>query len=141
MSEIPLSASDKGKFPGAAPSVTLEKWLDYTRRKLNKGYYLIIGEKRKIANFYRGYGAPEACSYPVAKKLLDLGELEPVGKHFLGTIYRLKPEATPSSLPQTPKRVYDEDEEEVDVALVEEETLIEELAEEEEPEEEEEEEE
>ncbi len=131
MSTASTSPYDKEKFPGAAPSVSTEKWLNYIYRKLQKGYYLIIGEQRKIANFYRGYGEMEACSYPVAKKLLDRGELEPVGKHFLGTMYRLKSEAQPVPPPASTSV---EDEEETDLALAEEaeeleEDLLEDLAE------------
>ncbi len=73
----------------APPSVSNEQWKKYALKKMSSGYFLIISGTRNFARFYKGHGALENCSYRTAKKLLQLGYLEEVGEHVMGTIYQL----------------------------------------------------
>ena len=75
---------------GASPSVTKERWLKHAVHKMNKGYNLIINNERKVANFYKGYGDFESCSYKTARKLVLQEFVELVGEHEMGLEYSLK---------------------------------------------------
>lgn len=77
----------------SAPTVSRDKWILHARAKLDKGYSLIISEGRKNASFFlagRGY---EPCPFVTAKRLVELRVVEPSGKHPLGALYTLSPNA------------------------------------------------
>jgi len=74
----------------ASPSVTKERWLKHAVHKMSRGYNLIVNKDRKVANFYKGFGDFESCSYQTARKLILHEFLELVGEHEMGMEYRLK---------------------------------------------------
>ena len=82
-------SSDYSSF-GASPSVSKERWVKHALAKLSKGYMLIVSTERSIANFYKGYGEYESCSYHAARRLIKNGFVEADGEHSMGTIYRLQ---------------------------------------------------
>ncbi len=93
----------------AVPSVSKDRWLDHARKKLERGYTLIVSEKRRTANFYfpgKGY---ETCQHKTALLLIKQGIVKKAGKHHLGTIYRLSDKALALLQPEPPK-IDDEDE-------------------------------
>jgi len=57
---------------------------------MSRGYNLIVNKDRKVANFYKGFGDFESCSYQTARKLILHEFLELVGEHEMGMEYRLK---------------------------------------------------
>lgn len=57
---------------------------------MSRGYNLIVNKDRKVANFYKGFGDFESCSYQIARKLIHHEFLELVGEHEMGMEYRLK---------------------------------------------------
>ena len=73
----------------APPSVSNEQWKKHALKKMASGYLLIIGDTRNIANFYKGNGELESCSYRTAIRLLREEYLEEAGAHITGTIYTL----------------------------------------------------
>ena len=75
---------------GASPSVSKERWIKHAVHKLSKGYNLIIDKNRKVANFYKGYGDFESCSYKTARKLILQEFVDLVGDHEMGLEYTLK---------------------------------------------------
>ena len=75
---------------GASPSVTKERWFKHAVHKLAKGYNLIVNKDRKVANFYKGFGDFESCSYKTARKLITQEFVELIGEHDMGQEYRLK---------------------------------------------------
>lgn len=77
----------------SAPTVSRDKWILHARTKLDKGYSLIISEGRKNASFFlagRGY---EPCPFVTAKRLVELRVVVASGKHPLGALYTLSPDA------------------------------------------------
>ena len=74
----------------ASPSVTSERWLKHAVHKMSRGYNLIVNKDRKVANFYKGFGDFESCSYQTARKLILHDFLELVGENDMGMEYRLK---------------------------------------------------
>ncbi len=80
--------STDGTISRSVPSVSRERWHAHVLTKLNKGYRLIIGE-RKSANFHHPAHGYETCSHEVARKMVLSGEVVAVGTHRLGTIYAL----------------------------------------------------
>jgi hypothetical protein len=80
------------QYQGAFPTVSRDQWIKHTIKKLSKGYMLIVSKTRNVANFYKGYGDFETCSYHTAKRLIQEGYLEECGEHMLGTLYQLKAE-------------------------------------------------
>ena len=49
-----------------------------------------MNKDRKVANFYKGFGDFESCSYQTARKLILHDFLELVGENDMGIEYRLK---------------------------------------------------
>ena len=94
----------------AVPSVSRDRWLEHARKKLEKGYALIVSEKRKNANFYlagRGY---ETCQHKTALLLIKQGAVKKAGQHHLGVVYVLSDDAK-IILPPAPAVVDDDDDE------------------------------
>ena len=75
---------------GASPSVSKERWLKHAVHKMSRGYNLIVNKDRKVANFYKGFGDFESCSYQTARKLILHDYVELIGEHEMGLEYRLK---------------------------------------------------
>lgn len=73
-----------------APTVSKEKWLHHARVKMARGYVLIIGTERRVANFYQPDKGYETCAYHVAKQLVKEGVVAPTRTHSLGTVYELQ---------------------------------------------------
>lgn len=71
------------------PTVSKEKWVNHARAKMARGYVLIVGTKRRSANFYLKNKGYEMCGYDVAKYLIKEGIVEESGVHSLGTVYSL----------------------------------------------------
>jgi len=94
-----------------SPTVSKEKWFIHARTKLQKGYVLIVGKERRVANFYKPAIGYEPCPYPTAKRLVQLGVIVEKGEHDLGTIYTLSPEALPPEPPPKPRYEEPDDEE------------------------------
>ncbi|AEN73872.1 hypothetical protein Rhom172_1962 [Rhodothermus marinus SG0.5JP17-172] len=126
------------------PTVSKDKWINHAKNKLARGYVLIVGTERRNANFYlRGKGY-EMCPYDVAQAMIKQGLVVQTGKHHLGLIYELVPEAkaelqqrhrprTPEPEPDTMETILGglEDEEEAEPeAVVPDEALDEDLDEE-----------
>ncbi len=105
--------STDGNVSRSVPSVSRERWHAHVLAKMNKGYRLIIGE-RKSANFHHPAHGYETCSHEVARKMVLAGEVVPVGTHRLGTIYALPVLSTAPSRPPVAHRDEDEDEYDAD---------------------------
>lgn len=74
------------------PTVSKDKWIHHAKNKLARGYVLIVGTRRRSANFYlRGKGY-EMCPYDIAQAMIKQGLLVQTGQHHLGLIYELVPE-------------------------------------------------
>lgn len=71
------------------PTVTRDRWTLHARRKLSKGYVLIVGTTRKNANFHSPEKGYEMCAYDVARKLIEEGVVVKTRKHHLGDVYEL----------------------------------------------------
>ena len=84
-----MSGSSQSYY-GASPSVTKERWLKHAVHKLSKGYMLIVNSERRVANFYKGYGDFESCSYQTARALISGEFVESDGEDPMGIIYKLK---------------------------------------------------
>ena len=84
-----MSGSSQSYY-GASPSVTKERWLKHAVHKLSKGYILIVNSDRKVANFYKGYGDFESCSFQTARELINGGFVEEDGDDPMGIVYTLK---------------------------------------------------
>lgn len=94
------------------PTVTKDKWIAHARRKLEKGYILIVGNGRRTANFYRAGSGYETCSYQAAVQMVRDGLLVKTRDHYLGTAYMLAPHLTavPSTIPPAEPGADDVDE-------------------------------
>lgn len=97
----------------AVPSVSRDRWLDHARKKLDKGYCLIVSDKRRNANFYLAGKGYETCQHKTALLLIKQGIVKKAGKHHLGTIYKLSEKAIALNQPSP---LIDDDEEETPVA-------------------------
>ena len=73
---------------------------------------LIVNPERKVANFYKGFGDFESCSYQTARKLILHEFVELLGEHDMGQEYRLK---TDKNIEVT--AVDDDDDDDDDVGL------------------------
>ena len=107
-----------GPERSTAPTVSKEKWLNHARAKMARGYVLIIGTERRVANFYQPGKGYEMCAYNVAKQLVKEGIVAPTRTHHLGTVYELQvaPEVKQDVRPKPPKP-RPEPESDVDVFL------------------------
>lgn len=86
------------------PTVSKEKWVNHARAKLARGYVLIVGTKRRSANFYLKNKGYEMCGYDVAKYLIKEGIVVESGAHSLGTVYSLVGGSTSPSMSGTDDR-------------------------------------
>ncbi len=84
------------------PTVTKDKWLNHAKSKLSRGYVLIVGRKRKTANFHSSAKGYEMCSYQVARQLIKDGTVRKVREHHLGDVYELiaLPDPAPLARPR-----------------------------------------
>ncbi|MBT8401319.1 MAG: hypothetical protein KJO98_12640 [Rhodothermia bacterium] len=99
----------------AVPSVSRDRWLEHARKKLEKGYALIVSDERRNANFYMAGKGYETCPHKTALQLIKQGVVTKAGKHHLGSMYFLAETAT-AEAPAPVKRDVDIDDEEGDVA-------------------------
>jgi hypothetical protein len=76
----------------AKPTVSREKWVQHARKKLTRGYVLIISPTRHNANFFKPGLGYEMCPYDTALRLVKEGIVAQVGNHHLGTVYGMVPE-------------------------------------------------
>ena len=106
ISERNESASEKRN----APTVSREKWRVHAISKLSKGYVIIVGDKRRNANFYRPGKGYEMCAYNVATQLIKEGVVVASHEHHLGTAYALA-QAPPPPAPRPKPEPVEEDEE------------------------------
>jgi hypothetical protein len=74
------------------PSVSTEKWIAHAKKKLEKGYRLVVSKSRKTANFYLPGKGYEMCDYKTARKLIEVGLVVEVQEHHLGMLYDLAPD-------------------------------------------------
>ncbi len=101
-----MGAPGDYQYQGAFPTVSKEQWVKHSIKKLSKGYMLIVSKTRNVANFYKGYGDFETCSFHTAKRLIREGYLEETGEHMLGTLYQLKAEYKEEvAAPKVEKRI------------------------------------
>ncbi len=71
------------------PSVTLDKWIAHAKRKLEKGYRLVVSQDKRTANFYLPGKGYEMCDYKTARQLIETGLVIEVKEHHLGKLYDL----------------------------------------------------
>lgn len=122
ISERDESSSEKRN----APTVSREKWRVHAIGKLSKGYVIIVGDKRRSANFYQPGKGYEMCAYNVATQLIKEGVVVPSYEHHLGMAYALA-EAPPPPAPKPPP--VDDDDEDDDVPVEDLESLLNDLSE------------
>ena len=84
-----MSATKFAPFEGTASTISGEKWFKHITWKLSRGYDLLVRSDREIANFYRGYGDYEPCSYKMARQMIKAGYLVEKGEEENGTYYGL----------------------------------------------------
>ena len=107
-----------GPERSTAPTVSREKWLNHARTKMARGYVLIIGSERRVANFYQPGKGYEMCAYNVAKRLVKEGIVAPTRTHHLGTVYELQvPLEIKRDVQTKPPKPEPEPESDVDVLL------------------------
>jgi hypothetical protein len=99
------------------PTVSKEKWVNHAKAKLTRGYVLIVGKKRKTANFYLKNKGYEMCGYDVAKQLIKDGLVVESGEHTLGTVYSLASTTTQTAAPRVSIRDEEEHADEMDTLL------------------------
>ncbi|HEX7072058.1 MAG TPA: hypothetical protein VF190_14690 [Rhodothermales bacterium] len=99
------------------PTVSKEKWVNHAKAKLTRGYVLIVGKKRKTANFYLKNKGYEMCGYDVAKQLIKDGLVVESGEHTLGTVYSLASSMTQTAAPRVSVRDEEEHVDEMDTLL------------------------
>ncbi len=99
----------------AVPSVSRDRWLEHARKKLEKGYALIVSDERRNANFHMAGKGYETCPHKTALQLIKQGVVKKAGKHHLGSMYFLADAAIADS-PAPAKRNIVVDDEEEDVA-------------------------
>lgn len=71
------------------PTVSKDKWVNHAKAKMTRGYVLIVGTRRRTANFYSKEKGYEMCAYNVAKQLIKDGAIVKTGEHHLGDVYEL----------------------------------------------------
>jgi hypothetical protein len=93
---MPIETTRESDFADrkTGPTVSKDKWLNHARSKMSRGYLLIVGNERKNANFYLRDKGYEMCPYQVAKGMIKAGLVEEAGEHYLGTLYKLRADAT-----------------------------------------------
>ena len=84
-----MSATKVAAFEGSTSTLVGDKWYKHIIWKLSRGYDLFIREDRDIANFYRGFGDFEPCSYKIAKQMIKAGYLVEKGEEENGKYYSL----------------------------------------------------
>ncbi len=77
----------------AVPSVSRDRWLEHARKKLEKGYALIVSDQRRNANFHMAGKGYETCPHKTALQLIKQGVVKKAGRHHLGTMYFLSDDA------------------------------------------------
>ncbi|MCB0717478.1 MAG: hypothetical protein KDD65_03475 [Bacteroidetes bacterium] len=82
-------SSSEGREWRTQPSVTLDKWIAHAKRKLEKGYRLVVSQDKRTANFYLPGKGYEMCDYKTARKLIEMGLIIEVKEHHLGKLYDL----------------------------------------------------
>lgn len=97
----------------AVPSVSRDRWLEHARKKLEKGYALIVSDERRNANFHMAGKGYETCPHKTALQLIKQGVVKKAGKHHLGSMYFLA-EAAMADAPAPVKRDIDVDDEDED---------------------------
>ena len=109
----------------AVPSVSRDRWLEHARKKLEKGYTLIVSDERRNANFYMAGKGYETCPHKTALQLIKQGVVKKGGKHHLGSIYVLSDDAVTETPPV--KKPIDEDDDEPVADATEYDELVDEL--------------
>ena len=71
------------------PTVAHDKWVEHIKKKLARGYVLIVSVTRPTANFFMTGKGYETCSYRAAQQLIKEGAVVEDGTHYLGTVYKL----------------------------------------------------
>ncbi|MDX1429488.1 MAG: hypothetical protein R3282_04325 [Rhodothermales bacterium] len=94
----------------AVPSVSRDRWLEHARKKLEKGYALIVSDERRNANFYMAGKGYETCPHKTAIQLIKQGVVKKAGKHHLGSMYFLAEDAVVDSPRPTTRRPADDEE-------------------------------
>lgn len=97
------------------PTVSKDKWLNHAKSKLSRGYVLIVGTKRKTANFHSQEKGYEMCAYNVARQLIKDGLVRKVREHHLGDVYELA--EAPAVERRVAPRVEPTPDEELDILL------------------------
>lgn len=92
--------ADGERSPGPKPTVSKEQWIGHARKKLVRGYVLIVNDTRHNANFFMPGKGYEMCSYQTARQLVKDGVVVAAGTHYLGTVYKLA--ASVASEPKQP---------------------------------------
>ncbi len=92
------------------PTVSKDKWLNHALVKLSRGYVLIVGTKRRNANFHSNEKGYEMCAYDVARQLVRDGYVRKVREHYLGEVYELVRAPSPSTARPAAKAVGTSDE-------------------------------
>lgn len=93
------------------PTVSKDKWRNHALVKLSRGYVLIIGTKRRNANFHSNEKGYEMCAYDVARQLVRDGYVRKVREHPLGEVYELVRPPSSSTARATSKAADSSDEE------------------------------
>lgn len=93
------------------PTVSKDKWLNHALVKLSRGYVLIVGTKRRNANFHSNEKGYEMCAYDVARQLVRDGYVRKVREHHLGEVYELVQAPSPSTARPATKAAGTSDEE------------------------------
>jgi len=89
--------SDEERNWHAEPTVPKDKWIAHARKKLARGYVLIVSQHQPNANFFKTGVGYEMCPYQTARKLVQTGIVTEVGPHHLGIVYQLPVDYDPSA--------------------------------------------
>lgn len=84
-----MEISDIGGERPVEPTAAEEKWVQHVKKKLARGYVVIVNRTRRNANFFMVGKGYEMCSYPAALHLIKQEEIIEVGTHYLGIMYAL----------------------------------------------------
>ena len=96
------SFDSDGWDAGIPPSISRDKWTRHALHKMTRGYCIILSTERRSACFFMAGKGYEGCPYKAARQLILDGFIVEGGKHPLGTIYLLDPEAlNRAAAPQT----------------------------------------
>ncbi len=110
----------------AVPSVSRDRWLEHARKKLEKGYALIVSDQRRNANFHMAGKGYETCPHKTALQLIKQGVVKKAGRHHLGSMYFLSDDARVAPPPSAPRKI-EEDESDIDESASEYDDLVDEL--------------